>query len=103
MFEQSYQGLSHIAITCNKLPVVSCQPQKSVQGTHHSWRWPRIRNFNFFRVHGDTLLGYDMAEIGYRGGTKSALGLLDEETVLTHYVRDHLDVLHMFYPSRTID
>jgi hypothetical protein len=34
-----------------------------------------------------------MTEIGYRGGTKSALGLHDEETVLAHYVKGHLDVL----------
>jgi hypothetical protein len=44
-----------------------------------------------------------MTEIGYRGGTKSALELHDEETVLVHYVKDHLDVLHMLCPSRIID
>jgi hypothetical protein len=44
------------------------------------------------RIHGDTRLGDDMAEVRDRGGAKSALGAFDEELVVPKLGEDSAEV-----------
>jgi hypothetical protein len=54
-------------------------------------------------IHGNAVLGDDVAQVGNRAHSESALGTLDEEAVLSQHGEDRVEVPKVVRPSGDVD
>jgi hypothetical protein len=82
LFKESRERRCNISIVLDKLAIIPCEAQKSMQSFESLRVRPILHSFNLFRVHPDAILAHEMTQVFYFGCTKRTFGLFQEKLVL---------------------
>ena len=91
------------AVVVDEFAVVARDAEEAAHRRSGAGHRPLVDGRHLGRIHGDARLGYDVAEVGHRGGAERALAALDEEPVKAQHGEDRTQVSQVVGPSRTVD
>jgi hypothetical protein len=99
LFQESGEGGCDDVVVVDEFPVVACEPEESTHRPGRARLRPITDGLHLGRIHGHARRRDGVAEVGDGVHAKSALGTLNEETVLSEHREDDAEVAQVVRPG----